>query len=181
MASLSSPIGRSPLVGFYLGEHPDDRGRQLTAIQAWDDGQLEAVHDYIQWLFPLPERSAFNPGAPLLSTTDIEAFQDSAELRGRLLVSLQRMIAFYGLALDESADEPRITPAPNFPRQARNWLRPGNHNLLRLTRILRCLTLLGLPEHARALLACLERLGEEHPERIGPVTLRYWRGAVHET
>ena len=172
---------RSPLVGFHLGERPDDRGRHLAAIQSWDDERLEAVHDYIQWLFPLPERSAFNPDAPLLGPADIEAFQESAELRGRLLASLQRMLAFYGLALDETADEPSITPAPDFPRQARNWLRPGNHNLLRLTRILRCLTLLGLPKHARALLACLEHLEREHPGPISPITLGYWRGAVRET
>ena len=95
-----------------------------------------------------------------------------------MLVSLQRMLAFYGLVLDESADEPGITPAPDFARQARNWLRPGNHNLLRLTRILRCLTLLGLPEHARALLRCLRRLDGEHPGRIGPVTLRYCGAAL---
>ena len=179
MTRPSLPI-RSPLVAFTLGERPDDAGRQLTAIQSWDDTRLEAVHDYIQWLFPLPERSAFNPDAPLLSAADIKAFQDSAELRGRLLASFRRMLAFYGLALDESAHEPRVTPAPDFPRQAGNWLRPGNHNLLRLTRILRCLTLLGLSEHARALLACLEALDSEHPGQIGATTLRYWRGAVHE-
>jgi len=172
---------QSPLIGFYSGEHPDDRGRQLTTIQSWDDAHLEAVHDYIQWLFPLPERSAFNPGAPLLTAADIEAFRASTELRGRLLASFRRMLAFYGLALDEAADEPSIAPAPDFARQSRNWLRPGNHNLLRLTRILRCLTLLGLPRHARALLACLEALDREHSGRIGPVTLRYWRGAVHGT
>ena len=176
-----SPNVRSPIVGFTLGEQPDDRGRQLAAVQAWNDERLEAVHDYIQWLFPLPERSAFNPDAPLLGPADIAAFQGSAELRGRLLASFRRMLAFYGLALDETADEPRIAPAPDFARRARNWLHPGNHNLLRLTRILRCLILLGLPEHARALLACLERLDGEHPGSISPVTMRYWRGAVLET
>ena len=167
-------IPPSPLVAFYRGEQPDDRGRTLAAIQGWDDGRLEAVHDYIQWLFPLPERSAFNPGAPLLGPADIVAFQGSAELRGRLLASLRRMLAFYGLALDEAGEAPLVVPAPDFGQHARHWLRPGNHNLLRLTRILRCLTLLGLPEHARALLACLEELAGE----VGPVTLRYWRDAV---
>lgn len=177
----SSLASHSLLIDFYSGERPDGRGRQLTVIQSWDDEQLEAVHDYIQWLFPLPERSAFNPGAPLLSPADTQAFRESTALRGRLLASFQRMLAFYGLALDGPADAPRITPAPDFPRQAGNWLHQGNHNLLRLTRILRCLTLLGLPKHALALLACLERLDAEHPGRIGPVTLRYWRGAVRET
>lgn len=178
MARSSSSTTHSPLISFYRGDQPDDRRRHLTAIQSWDDERLESVHDYIQWLFPLPERSAFNPGAPLLSAADIGAFQASAELRGRLLVSFRRMLAFYGLMLDEMMDKPLITIAPDFPRQSLNWLRPGNHNLLRLTRILRCLTLLDLPKHAHALLICLERIDAEHPGRIGPVTMRYWRDAV---
>ena len=168
----------SPILAFYRGEQPDDRGRSLAAVQSWDDARLEAVHDYVQWLFPLPERSAFNPDAPLLEPADIAAFQGDAELRGRLLVSLRRMLGFYGLTLDERAGEPGVTPAADFAQHARNWLRPGNHNLLRLTRILRCLTLLGLAGHARVLLACLERLDREHAGRIGPVTMRYWRDAV---
>ena len=168
----------SPIVGFYGGERPDDRGRHLATIQAWPDNRLEAVHDYIQWLFPLPERSAFNPDAPLLTEADIRAFQESAALRERLLASLRRMLAFYGLVLDDADGDPRITPALDFPRQPHDWLHAGNHNLLRFTRILRCLTLLGLPRHARALLACLERLQREHPDAIGPVTMRYWRGAA---
>ena len=57
----------SPVVAFYRGEMPDSQGRRLADIQAWDDERLEIVHDYIQWLFPLPERSAFNPKAPLLA------------------------------------------------------------------------------------------------------------------
>lgn len=164
----------SPIVAFYRGEAPDDRGRALAAIQGWDDGALEAVHDYVQWLFPLPERSAFNSAAPLLGPADVAAFRDSAALRGRLLASFRRMLAFYGFALDETGGALRVVPAPDFARQSRNWLRPGNHNLLRLTRIIRCMTLLGLPEHARALLACLEGVGSG----VGAVTLRYWRDAV---
>ena len=168
----------SPILGFYRGERPDDRGRSLAAMQSWDDNRLEAVHDYIQWLFPLPERSAFNPNAPLLTPADMEAFRSGAELRDRLLASFRRMLAFYGFALDQRAERPTITPAANFSSRTSAWLHQGNHNLLRLTRILRCLTLLGLPEHAQAFLAALERLDAEQPGRIGAVTMRYWRDAV---
>ena len=64
----------SPLVRFYRGDAPDARGRTLDDILAWDDEQLEAVHDYIQWLFPLDEPSRFNPDAPLLTPADRVAF-----------------------------------------------------------------------------------------------------------
>jgi hypothetical protein len=168
----------SPILGFYRGERPDDRGRSLTAMQSWDDDRLEIVHDYIQWLFPLPERSAFNPGAPLLTPADMEAFKNDAGLRDRLLASFRRLLAFYGFALDQRAERPTITPAANLSARTGAWLHQGNHNLLRLTRILRCLTLLGFPEHARAFLAALERLDAEQPGRVGATAMRYWRDAV---
>jgi hypothetical protein len=56
-----------PILGFYSGVEPDHRGRYLHEIQKWPDDQLESVHDYIQWLFPLPERSGFNVSAPVLN------------------------------------------------------------------------------------------------------------------
>jgi len=49
------------LLGFYAGTRPDDRGRFLREIHRWPDYKLEQTHDYIQWLFPLAERSGFSP------------------------------------------------------------------------------------------------------------------------
>jgi Opioid growth factor receptor (OGFr) conserved region len=45
----------------------DSEGRKLAEIWAWDFEELECAHDYIQWLFPLMEVSAFNPDAPLVN------------------------------------------------------------------------------------------------------------------
>ena len=56
----------SRIIGFYNGTESDHRGRCLREIQEWPDDQLESVHDYIQWLFPLPEPSGFNVAAPVL-------------------------------------------------------------------------------------------------------------------
>jgi len=52
------------IIGFYDGTEPDHRGRYLHEIQQWTDDQLEVVHDYIQWLFSLPEPSGSNLAAP---------------------------------------------------------------------------------------------------------------------
>jgi hypothetical protein len=60
-----------------------------------------------------------------------------------------------------------------------NWLTPANHNFLRLTRIMKSMTLLGLRSCAQALLACLEQLYRgEAGKTIGSRTMRYWRDAV---
>ena len=168
----------SPLLRFYTGG-PDDRGRTLDDILAWDDTRLEAVHDFVQWVFPLPEPSAFNASAPVLSANDVAAFRDDPVLRERLLAAFRRMLRFYGFDLGGDGARPDVLQAPDFAARARGWVTPGNHNMLRVTRVLRCLTLLGLPAHARAFLAALERLYDTgSAQAIGATTLRYWRGAV---
>ena len=77
---MSSPPSH-PLVAFYRDGAQDDRGRTLNEILAWPDDRLEAVHDFIQWLFPLPERSGANPGAPTLDAATIEAFHATPAMR----------------------------------------------------------------------------------------------------
>lgn len=170
---MSAP---SPLVRFYAGAGPDGHGRKIAEIWAWDDAALERVHDYIQWLFPLPEPSRFNDGAPLLTAADIAAFAAQAELRDNLRRSLGRLLAFYGFALGPG---PRVTQAADFAARAADWLTPQNHNFLRLTRILRALSLLGLGGEARALLAALEHVYRRGgAAAIGARSLAFWRDAV---
>eukprot|EP00913_Durusdinium_trenchii_P025553 g23984.t1 len=46
------------LYRFLRGEDRDDvQGRTLDKILLWRDDQLEAVHDYVQWIFPTDEAS----------------------------------------------------------------------------------------------------------------------------
>src|SRR4051812_18614981 len=115
----------SELVKFYSGAAPDDRGRFLSEIQGWPDHRLEQVHDFIQWLFPLREPSGANPDAPALDDADIREFRSSPELQSNLRASYLRMLSFYS--------------AP-----AKHWLTPGNHNHLRITRMIKSMRLLGL-------------------------------------
>ena len=168
----------SALVRFHAGVATDSRGRRIEEILDWDDGQLERVHDYIQWLFPLTERSAFNPGAPILTPLDIAAFRQRPDLRASLRKAFLRLLAFYGFAETAGDRDIRIIRAPNFPRRAQDWATPRNHNLLRISRILRAMSQLGLEQEARAFLAALEALNAEGEDRFGAVTLRYWRDAV---
>jgi hypothetical protein len=57
------------------------------------------------------------------------------------------------------------------------WLHAGNHNFLRISRILRSLTLLGCSLYAVAFLECLEGIYAENRETIGNTTIGYWRRA----
>jgi opioid growth factor receptor-like protein len=171
--------GPDPLLRFYRLEGADARSRTLPDIWSWDAARLEGVHDFIQWLFPLPEPSAFNPQAPILTEQAVEAFRADGHLRQRLLRSLTTMLGFYGLTLASGpGGAPRIAPAADFAARSRDWLHAGNHNHLRLTRILGSLRLLGLEEHARALYACLAGIARDHPHAVSAATLAYWRQAA---
>src|SRR3954471_6740623 len=92
----------TPLVDFYAGTGTDSRGRTLAEIHQWSFAQLEYVHDYIQWLFPLRERSAFRPDAPTLTDEEIDTFQSRPDLRDGLLTSLDVMLRFYGFERRDS-------------------------------------------------------------------------------
>jgi hypothetical protein len=167
---------REPIVDFYAGKATDGAGRRLREIWGWDFERLEHTHDYIQWLFPLAERSRFNPDAPVLDAEQIAAFRADDTLRGPLLASLDVMLRFYGLARSGMT----VTRSGDWPLRSRNWLTPGNHNHLRLTRILKSLSILGLGEFARGLLAALESIYREHPGVISATTLEFWQRAVAE-
>src|SRR5579863_7379139 len=64
----------SKLTDFYFNDEPDIEGRYFYEILGQKNHWLEACHDYIQWLFPLPEHSNFNPDAPLLTEEDAIIF-----------------------------------------------------------------------------------------------------------
>lgn len=172
------------IIEFYRGTAPDHRGRFLAEIQQWPDERLESVHDFIQWLFPLLEPSPVNPLAPVLDEAAIDAFHASPELHGNLKASFARMAQFYGFKILPGPPV-ALERAATFAGQAANWLHPYNHNHLRITRILKCLSLLGLGAEARAFFDCLAELyGEEqhHPRpRISRETFRYWQSAIEVT
>jgi len=166
---------RDPIVEFYRGG-VDVEGRRLAGILGWDDERLELVHDYIQWVFPTRQPSGVNPFAPLVTGETIRAFAQDPPLRARLREALDRMLSFYGLR--RSAERIEIDPG-RFPHRSRTWLHAGNHNHLRLTRIMESVATLGLPEDARALQRCLldDVAAGAGAGRISPRTLEFWRRA----
>lgn len=171
-------MSQSRIVLFYYGDATDHRGRFLDDLQTQTLEGLERTHDYIQWLFPLPERSSVNPDAPSLTESDTQAFWQSEELQANLVRSLMVMLRFFGLELLQAPGSLEIRRGETFEERSRLWLTPFNHNFLRITRILRSLHLLGCSEHAAALFACLEAIHRDHHAIIGEKTFRYWKTAI---
>ena len=146
------------ILAFYRGEGRDDRGRTLEEILRFDDEELEETHDYIQWLFPLDVPSSVQPWAPLVDRKCQERFRADPGLGNALRRALERMGEFYGLRVVERGGRITIERGENFARRAEVWLTPGNHNFLRLTRIMTSLTLLGQREFALAFQRCLTEI-----------------------
>jgi hypothetical protein len=86
-------------------------------IQRWPDDQLEAVHDFVQWLFPLPEPSGFNAAVPILTRESIQEFRTRPKLQQKLRVSFLRMMNFYRLEA-RSGEQITVTRAPKPRRQS---------------------------------------------------------------
>jgi hypothetical protein len=168
----------SPIVSFYNGQGLDHRGRRLEEILAFDDDRLENTHDYIQWLFPLPEPSRFNPHAPLLTEADCDAFKQRPELAANLLRSLETMLAFYGFSLRQAERQAENLRIVRVSTSRRHWLSPGDHNYLRISRILRSLRLLGLGRYATAFFDAMAELYRARPGDIGNETFDYWQKAA---
>lgn len=177
-SSNLSQLSSETLIAFYLGEFPDIEGRMIETIWSWDYLRLEYTHNYIQWLFPLKQRSNFNFRAPILDDEAIEAFNHTEQLRANLLKSFKLMLKFYGLHCEEENSEIEITKAADYLERKQVWLNQDNHNYLRITRILTSLGLLGLGHYAQAFFKCLEQIYQEDRDQIGRETYAFWKNAV---
>ncbi|KAL8819503.1 MAG: hypothetical protein Q9223_002067 [Gallowayella weberi] len=192
MTTTTNGVNPLPFpVRFYSPTSPvaDYRGRTLASILTWPDSRLESSHDYIQNLFPLPERSPINPSAPVIDERTFTTFRSSPEFQNQLRSALRRMLSFYGfemVATANNSDDNRsngangfhVQPAKNFPSASRNWLTRFDHNHLRITRIIRSCRVLGLEMEALAFHAALGRVAEQKNGVLSPKTLMFWRRAA---
>lgn len=164
-----------PLLDFYQGV-ANDKGVYFEDILKWDDQKLEDQHDYIQWLFPLTTKSPYNPTAPTTDDKSITLFKNDPVLRGEMLKAFKRMLKFYGFEMDSKGN---IVQAANFNKRAANWVTSGNHNYLRITRILKSLELHGLGIYKAPFLKALEKVAADHPNRVGKA-VNFWRSALSQ-
>jgi hypothetical protein len=160
------------LIAFHRGEGIDHKGRYLSDIWALSPFWLEHTHDYIQWLFPIPEAGRFNAFAPLLTSVVQAAFEGDNLLRLHQQRSLDVMLDFFGLAREGNA----ISAQSTLSIQSHIWLKAGGHNHLRITRLIRSLFLCHQPELARAFQRAVIDIGTQHGV-VSEKSLQFWREA----
>ncbi|CAG8970883.1 hypothetical protein HYALB_00000862 [Hymenoscyphus albidus] len=178
MPPLAATSPPPELVGFFSGTHKDRHGRSLADMIAYSDEKLERRHDYIQTLFPLPERSAIDLHAPIIDESVFNAFRSDPKLKASLLSAFHRILEFYGFELDKRENGTCVVKkGPNFGTNPKTWNRSFDHNHLRITRIIRCLRVLGLQGEALAFHAALIK----YSKNSTPRSREYWRRAAFQT
>lgn len=165
------------IVEFYRGERANVMGNKLEDIMMFTHGQLEMDHDYVQWLFPSNEPSMLNGDAPCLTKQEAEIFLGDPILQSRIFNSFEKMLGFLGFSVCEDylgnivIDD--IAESDENPNPQR-WMGSFNHNCLRVTRIIKCLRLVGLDEYASAFYKALQR----HENNFSPNTWSHWHNAI---
>ncbi|KAL7837222.1 hypothetical protein SRHO_G00269330 [Serrasalmus rhombeus] len=142
-----------------------------------DYSRLEWVHSYIQWLFPIQEQGMNYDSQPL-TPEEIKLFRKDDAAKKKLLKSYKLMLDFYGIKLlDEETG--KVCRAEHWEERFKNLDR-NTHNNLRITRILKCLGILGF-EHYQAPLVrffLTETLVEGRLPRVKRSVLDYFMFSV---
>ncbi|KAF8746718.1 Opioid growth factor receptor (OGFr) conserved region, partial [Rhizoctonia solani] len=106
---------------------------------------LEAKHGFIQWLFPIPEQGV-NMFANPLTEHEIEEITSSSTILLRVRRSYELMLDFYGMRLMDTESGLVGRKEDGWEERYRN-LTYSPHNNLRITRILKCLSILSYPHY----------------------------------
>lgn len=142
------------LTGFLDGSAPDSRGRYITEIYSLSDQEIENIHDFIQWVFPLPEASRAVFNAPVLSEHDVRDIRDNEMAQENLSRSSDWYLGFL--------------------KRNKHWMTKYDHNHLRITRAIKSIRLLvGDQEADKFRTQIFETLGDAR-SKIDPKAVSFW-------
>ena len=148
---------RSPtkILEFLEGKGKDAKGRSLDEIIDQDDEFWSHQHDFIQWVFPLNERSRAVPNSPVLNEFEIPFIKESALAQA---------------SIDRSIERYKV-----FLRNNKKWHKKYDHNRLRITRVLKCLTLFRDVQAARQFKYWVATEIGDAIDTVNERTKQHWR------
>lgn len=158
---------------FMCGDSCDVYGRTIEEILNFDDSQLEEEHKYIQWLFPNYRASRFTSQAPTLTGYDVWFVRNNKKnIKKNIMRSLKMMLYFYGFNIIKIGSWVYIKHDNHFY----DWMRPHDHNHLRISRILHFLRAVGMDNYARALYSALLKMDKNSSYvYFTNETMKYWK------
>ena len=143
------------ILAFLEKRGTDHKKRDLVDIIEQDDPFWEHEHDFVQWLFPLDQKSMAVPHSPVIREPEITFIKESAIAQ----ISLDSSLARYKEYLVRNKD----------------WHAAHDHNHLRITRVLKCLKLLRGKESALQFKYWVALQLGDSIDSINPKTQQYWR------
>ncbi len=106
---------------FLLAKEPDFKGRMIQDIWNYSDEEIEGIHDFIQFLFPLNKKSQSVFHGHYLETDDlVQSLKDDEKVKKNILKSSEWFLSFL--------------------KRHDYWKKEYNHNQLRITRVIECLS-----------------------------------------
>ena len=170
---------------FLLGWHiPKVSFTINDIIEDWSDFEIEKRHNWIQWCFPTKEKSLSNPFAPAIRSELCVEGHDKEVIQANQKKAFIRFMKFLGLSYVE--DNCSINDAYlvlEDIEKVKSWCRHGNHNLKRISRILKSLKLFDLYQEHIALYHFLFSNTDFEPlrETLPKNTISIWHNLQPES
>ncbi len=145
------------LLAFLKNRH-NQSGLTLESVIQMSDEEMETEHNWIQWAFPLFEKSNFNPDAPVLTERLAVSYQYDKNIDR----AVDRFLEFLGIK-------------PNDYTKFNEKVGTFNHNSLRITRLLKFLAIIREREgQAKQIFGILKNLCPNHP------SIKFWENAAYK-
>jgi hypothetical protein len=160
------------LYTFYKNSNPTKTGYYFEDILKWNDEKLEKTHDYIQYLFPLPDVSKYNKDAPVLTDNDIILFKYDDQIKKNIIRAFIRICKFFGIVVKS------YKPFGMEWNGKDIWITKNNHNFLRITRILKFLIIMGMEDLAFLLFLNLCEIYKQKQDIITEKTWEFWKNTI---
>jgi hypothetical protein len=135
---------------FMTGEAPSSEGQSIANILRYTSTELEADHAFIQWIFPLPEPSRFNPYAPVIDIAELKrALDQKGDPRIQKVLenhdkATQLMLKFWGIVYNPENH--------SIDCNMKKLICLNGHNGLRFSRFLQSLVYHGNRDKAERVL-----------------------------
>jgi len=147
-----------PLIKFLEGSEKDFQGRLIKDIWDYSDQEIENIHDFIQVIFPLDQRSKYSSSRFFIKDQAlIPKIQKSSLAQSNFRQSYEWFLGF----LERNP----------------KWQKGYDHNQLRITRIIKSLNLLSSYESALTFYQSMVGLIKDD-HCISQTTYDYWLEAL---
>ena len=142
---------------FLLNESCDDKGRMLSDIYKFSDREIEATHDFIQIVFPLAEPSFWSSNKYFIeSQKQIDSLSKNKKVREAILQSASWYISFL--------------------KRNNHWKNVNNHNLKRITRMIKSVRLIAGDIEADKIKKEITSIPNIE-KLVGQNSIKYWKKA----